>query len=80
VRRFPNAVDVTERFVIDQEYPSAAARPCAAWRSAHELAATGAKARKRTAEMRDRLTAQEAQIARLERLITFREDRPPPQL
>ena len=67
LRRENRRVDAREQLRTAHEMLDAMGIEAFAERAARELRATGETARKRTAETRDDLTAQEAQIARLAR-------------
>ena len=67
LRRERRRVDAREQLRIAREMLSAMEIKPFAWRAARELVATGERARKRTADTREDLTAQEVQVARLAR-------------
>jgi DNA-binding CsgD family transcriptional regulator len=67
LRRAGRRVDAREELRIAHEQMIALGMEAFAERARRELVATGGKARRRTAETRDDLTAQEEQIARLAR-------------
>jgi DNA-binding CsgD family transcriptional regulator len=67
LRRERRRLDAREQLRIAHELLSSMGAEAFAARAARELLATGERARKRTAETREDLTAQEAQIARLAR-------------
>lgn len=67
LRRESRRVDAREQLRTAHEMLDTMGVEAFAERAARELRATGETARKRTAETRDELTAQEAQIARLAR-------------
>ena len=67
LRRENRRVDARERLRTAHEMFSTMGAEAFAERAARELLATGEKARKRTADTRDQLTAQETQIAELAR-------------
>ena len=67
LRRENRRIDARERLRTAHEMFSTMGAEAFAERAARELLATGEKARKRTADTRDQLTAQETQIAELAR-------------
>jgi DNA-binding CsgD family transcriptional regulator/tetratricopeptide (TPR) repeat protein len=67
LRRERRRVDAREQLRIAHEMFTAMGLEAFAGRAARELLATGERARKRTVETREDLTAQEAQVARLAR-------------
>ena len=67
LRRENRRIDAREKLRMAHEMFSTMGAEAFAERAARELLATGEKARKRTADTRDQLTAQEKQIAELAR-------------